>query len=310
MASISRAQALLLSHAQVLGAKINNNSSDQLLTRIPKVGIQGDSLNVTPVQTLATSSFLTSGAAVDVTATDYEATARSFPLRRVSVQVQVNGDIAQNVSAINDIFEQQIQAKMVSMWNTVGTKLIYGTGTDPEPYGIETLAGQNPITPLSPLAGANTPLTLTDMDRLIENLYPWDGGAPRAFVMNRGQYKKLFSLARASGFDLPIYPDPILGRPVVHYAGVCVLVSDFIINTEPAANTTSVYLVYLGTRESEPQFGGLVWFYNQDTGPGIRVDGPHRNSGTADLLYTDLELNIGFASLSKGAVLRLKEVQP
>ena len=195
----------------------------------------------------------------------------------------------------------------------MGSQLIYGTGVDPEPFGLETLAGQNPVVPFTPAAGANTLLTLNDMDRLIESMYPWDGGSPRAFVMNRGQYKKLVSLARASGFDLPIYPDPILGRPVVHYCGVCVLVSDFILNTEqttPPNDTTSVYLVYLGTRESEPQFGGLVWYYNQDTGPGIRVDGPHRNSGTADLLYTDLELNIGFASLSKGAVVRLKEVKP
>jgi hypothetical protein len=53
-----------------------------------------------------------------------------------------------------------------------------------------------------------------------------------------------------------------------------------------------------------------VWFYNEDTGAGVRVDGPHRTSSATDLLFADLELNIGFATLSTGSVLRRFNITP
>ena len=311
MASVTRAQALLLSHAQVLGAYVENCPSDQFLPRIPKLSIRGDSLQCTEVDELATASFVSSGGNADASATTYQGTARKFDLRRIPAKAEVPGDIAQNVSQVNDVFEQQIQAKMLGIWKTVGTKVIYGDGVDPDPVGLQTLAAENPAGALQPLAGANTPLTLADLDNLIANQYPWDGGQPRAFVLNRGQYKRLTGLCHTAGFTPAFLPDPVLGVPLAHYMGVCILVSDYITNTEEVSeNRTSVYLVHLGPRQSEPQLGGLVWFYNQETGAGIRVDGPHRTSEAADVLYADLELNIGFASLSSGAVLRLKDVQP
>lgn len=311
MPSVSRAQALLLSHPEVWGSYLATNNTDQLLPRLPKVPVVGDSLRVTRVDTLATASFVTSGGTADDSATTYVSTAREFPLRRIPAKVLLNGDIAQNVSNVNDVFEQQIQAKMVAIWNAIGSKLIYGTGVDPEPAGLATLAAENPVAPFNPAGGAGTALTLTDIEKLIENMAPWEGGSPRALVMNRGQYRKMAALARAAGFTLPIAADPVLGKPVAHYLGVPILVSDWILNNEGAGtNTTSVYMVYLGPRQDEPQLGGLVWFYNQNTNAGIRVDGPHRTSSTTDVLFSDLEINIGFASLSTGAVLRLKEVLP
>jgi hypothetical protein len=53
-----------------------------------------------------------------------------------------------------------------------------------------------------------------------------------------------------------------------------------------------------------------VWFHNEDTGPGIRADGPMRSSGTTDLLFATLELNIGFASMSTGSVFRASNITP
>ena len=57
MSSISRAQALLISHADVLGSYVKTNATDQLLPRIPKMGVRGDSLQAAAVSTLATASF-------------------------------------------------------------------------------------------------------------------------------------------------------------------------------------------------------------------------------------------------------------
>ena len=51
-----------------------------------------------------------------------------------------------------------------------------------------------------------------------------------------------------------------------------------------------------------------MWVFNQGTGPGIRADGPHRSSGSTDILFSTLELNIGFASLSIGSVIRMSNV--
>src|SRR5207237_2915828 len=56
------------------------------------------------------------------------------------------------------------------------------------------------------------------------------------------------------------------------------------------------------TTDLDPQFGGLVWGNKRDTGGGIRTDGPHRTSDTADLLFSTLDLNICFACLSTGSV--------
>ncbi len=66
----------------------------------------------------------------------------------------------------------------------------------------------------------------------------------------------------------------------------------------------------LGPRAGEPQFGGLVWCYNETTGAGIKVDGPHRTSATTDVMFATLDLNIAFASLSTGSVVRLSGVTP
>jgi len=303
MSSISRPQALMISHADVLGSFMVGNTTDQLLPRIPKLAIRGDALQLAVVDTLATASFISSGGTADASETTYETDARSFPLRRIATKVEVNGDIAQNVSMINDVFEQQIQAKMIAMWNTVGDKLINGTGSDPQPAGLVTLGAENTLS----FSNATANLSFANLDTMISLFSPWDGDTPRAFVMNSGRYKKLSALAHAAGFDLTIMPDRILGKPLAHYMGIPILVSDFITDTE-TSTTTSVYLVCLGTREGEPQFGGLVWGYNEDTGPGIRVDGPHRTSGTTDLLFATLELNICFASQSIGSVLRLSSV--
>jgi hypothetical protein len=305
MSSISRAQALLISSADVLGSYVKNNNIDQLLPRIPKVPVKGDSLQVAAVATLATAPFISSGGTSDASATSYDASARSFPLRRIAAKVELNGDIAQNVSMINDVFEQQIQAKMIAMWNAVGDGLINGTGVDPAPTGLITLAAENPTAVIN-LAGS---LTLAALDDMMRAVRPWDGDTPRAFVMNRGQYRRLIGLAHSAGFDLPCKPDPVLGKPLLHYAGVPILISDWITDTEGGA-TTSVYLVILGPREGDPQYGGLVWCYNAETGAGIRVDGPHRTSSTTDLLFATLELNIAFASLSTGAVMRTAQITP
>lgn len=310
MTSVSKAQALLLSHPQVLGAYLENNNTDQLLPRIPKMMIRGDSLQCTKVDTLATAGFIASGGTADASATTYVGTAREFELRRIAAKVEVTGDVAQNVSMINDVFEQQIQAKMIAMWNAVSEQLIVGPGAADDPDGLVTLAAEYTAGVIDPAAGANTPLTLGDLDRMIELLFPWDGGTPRAFVMNRGQYRKWTGLCHTAGFHPEVRPDPILGLPVAHYMGIPVLVSDWIPDDDSPNTTTSIYLVILGAREDEPQLGGLVWFYNEDTGAGIRVDGPHRTSSTTDLLYADLELNMGFATLSTGSVVRLKEVTP
>jgi hypothetical protein len=306
MTSVSRAQALQLSHPQVLPSYLGQNNTDQLLARIPKMMVVGDSLQCTEIDTLGPAAFIDSGGTANDVATSYQIPARKFELRRIAAKVVVDGDIAQNVSMINDIFEQQIQAKQISVWNTVGEQLISGDDVSPNPAGLEFFAAEHPDGVQS---AGNNPITLAMLDDMIELVRPWDGSQLRAFVMNRGQYAKVCQAARDKGFQLPCIADAILGRKLVHFLGVPLLISDWITDTEPN-DTTSVYLVHLGEREGEPQLGGLVWFYNEDTGPGIRVDGPHRTSSTADQLYCDLDLNIGFATLSTGSVLRLSDITP
>jgi hypothetical protein len=127
--------------------------------------------------------------------------------------------------------------------------------------------------------------------------------------MNSSQYTHLLGLARAAGFTLDYAPDPILGRSLATYGGVSILVSNFIPNDEGAGNDeTSIYFVHMGTRDGDNLLGGLVWFYSEDTGPGIRVDGPHRTSQATDTIFADLEINIGFASLSANAVLGMRQI--
>lgn len=305
MTSVSRAQALLLSHPQVLGSYLPTNNSEQLLVRIPKVPIRGDSYQCAVIDTLATASFVSSGGATDDSATTYEAEARVFPLRRIAVKTEVNADIAQNVSMVNDVFEQQIAAKQIAVWNAVCNKLINGTGADPDPAGLAFFAAEHPAGVIS----LGTALTFAALDNMIKLVRPWGGGTLRYFVMNSGQYAKVNSLAHAAGFCLPTMPDPVMGEPLLHYCGVPILVSDWILDTE-STNKTSVYLAILGTRENEPQYGGLVWFYNQDTGAGARWGGPQKTSSAVDVLFSDGEVNIGFATLSTGSVLRTSNITP
>ena len=240
---------------------------------------------------------VSSGGNADASPTTYTTPARKFELRRIPAKVELDGAIAQNVSMINDIFEEQIQAKQIAMWNAVSEALITGDNVTPNPAGLEFFAAEHPG---GVLPGGGVAISLTMLDDMIQAVRPGDGSQPRVFVVNRFQYAKLCQAARSDGFMLCCKPDPVLRRDVLTYASVPILVSDFISNDEGGAGTTSAYLVHLGPREGEPQYGGLVWFYNEDTGAGIRVDGPHRTSGAEDLLYIDLDLNIGFATLSTG----------
>jgi hypothetical protein len=189
----------------------------------------------------------------------------------------------------------------------VGSQLIYGDNVDPDPAGLVTFGAEHPAGVLAPAGGAGAPLALADLDTLIRTQRPWDGGQPRFFVMNSQKYSDFFALCRAAGFHPCFEPDPVLGRPLASYAGVSILVSDFILDTE-SADTTSVYLVHLGPREGDPQLGGLLWLYAESTGPEIRADGPHRDSDVADTLYVNLDLNIAFATLSTGSVVRMAQL--
>ena len=306
MSSITRAQALLISHANVLGSYVQSNNTDQLLPRIPKMPIVGDALQVAAVDALATAAFIISGGTADASATTYEASARSFPLRRIAAKVEVNGDIAQNVSEINDVFEQQIQAKMIAIWNEVGDQPDQRPRHRPRSVRSGHACGREPQRRRRRRrldAHACRPRRGDDVGAALGR------DTPRAFVVNRGQYARITGLLYTAGATPQFMPDRLLGESVLHYMGIPVLVSDWITNTE-STDKTSVYLVILGPREGDPQYGGLVWGYNQQTGPGIRVDGPHRTSGTTDLLFATLELNIAFASLSTGSVARIMNIDP
>jgi len=305
--TIPLAQALEISHAANYGAYLKTNATDQLLPRLPKVPVRGDALQVAAIASLATAGFIASAGDVDNSATTFESTARSFSLRRIAARVDVPGDVAPIVSQVVDVTDQQIQAKLVGIWNAVGDKLVNGTGVMPEPAGLVTLSAEHP----DGVKSLGAALTLSVLDDVLYRLRPWDGDTPIAFVGNRGMLATITQLMIAAGMGLDVRADAMLGKPLLHYRGVPILVSDWITDTEGAgSNKTSVYGVILGAREGEPQLGGLVWGFAADTGAGIVVGAPQRNSNLPDVLLATLEVNLCFASLSTGAVYRVKDVTP
>src|SRR5262245_18223185 len=138
MASISLTQALEISTASIYGAYLKTRQSDQLYVRVPKVPVNGDALQVAAVNTLATAAFIATGADVDVTAKTYDGSACTFSLRRIAARVDNDAFIALNVSQKSDVFQQQILAKKIAIWNAVGDMLINGTGSSPQPSGLIT----------------------------------------------------------------------------------------------------------------------------------------------------------------------------
>jgi hypothetical protein len=284
--------------------------NDQLTPRLTAtaIPIHGDSLQIPAILGLTLPAYTLAGDTIDSLATEYEATARRYFLRNIRAQVQVSGKVAQAVSDSRgvDLFRSQIDAKMLGMWSSVGSRVLYGTDVDPQPAGLITLADQNPNGLIDASGAASS---LTTLDNMIELMSPVDGGSPLAFVMNSRQFKRMTSLACSLGCGFQFMPDPVLGRNLLHYMGIPLLRSDYILNTEEAtSNRTSIYLVYLGARPQEPLLGGLVWFYKEDIGLPIQVSPPARSSDPIDVMYCDLELIHGLASLSKNAVLRTRNI--
>lgn len=113
--------------------------------------------------------------------------------------------------------------------------VLYGdTATDPNAFdGLSVVISTSGSSPqvLTPAAGGGA-MTLALVDELIDRV---KGGKPDFLLTTKKQRRKLKSLLTASAHYVES-GESSFGRNVMHYDGIPVLVSDFLLDTETADN--------------------------------------------------------------------------
>ena len=269
-----------------------------MLRVMPFLEVEGNSFKYTQENTLGGASFYpVNGVWSEATATFTQKTAN---LAILGGDADVDNFVQRARSNVNDQRAIQTMLKAKDVARTWEQTVITGDATaDPNAFdGLKVLfpstgsSGQV-MTP----AAAGGSLTLTLLDQLIDLV---KGGKPDVLLMSKRTRRKLKSLLTSSTHYVESGEN--LGRQILSYDGIPVLVSDFIADTEAADNGSgstfsSIYAIHFSPAD------GLVGLTNG----GIEaIDvGPLE---TKDASRVRIRWYVGMAVLRDSAVARMNGV--
>ena len=269
-----------------------------MLRVMPFLEVEGNSFKYTQENTLGGASFYpVNGVWSEATATFTQKTAN---LAILGGDADVDNFVQRARSNVNDQRAIQTMLKAKDVARTWEQTVITGDATaDPNAFdGLKVLfpstgsSGQV-MTP----AAAGGSLTLALLDQLIDLV---KGGKPDVLLMSKRTRRKLKSLLTSSTHYVESGEN--LGRQILSYDGIPVLVSDFIADTEAADNGSgstfsSIYAIHFSPAD------GLVGLTNG----GIEaIDvGPLE---TKDASRVRIRWYVGMAVLRDSAVARMNGV--
>lgn len=313
MASVSYAQARLLSHCDVRGSVLDSLPVDGFFRLLPALELEGDCLRYPIVEATdePVPEYVGSGGIIGTTPVGYGASAE-IELKRMVWRVEIANDIQRNLD-ITSVVQDQALALAQLVQREVARWLWLDTALPPEvPAGMPAFAAQNPAGEILPPAGAGTPLTFQALGCLRRNVTPWLPSSPLYFVMNSALYLQLHDIARAQGAPLPYWQDGIAREPMPHIDGVPAVPCDFIRNDEEDApgGSTSVYLVRVGNgAEDSAKIQGVARVHPAGR-TQVEVGPLSSDEAATDVSFCDVGWNLAFASFSRSSVARLKGVRP
>ncbi len=229
---------------------------------------------------------------------DLAATSPRFRLAWIVGRVELSGDVLPLSAAAREVFAEAVAAKKVALWHLVREKMIYGSGLEPEPSGLQALAAVHPLG----VASLGRLLDLASLSAWIAAGREGASEADQALVMNARLMRWILHLLEGAGSEPAYLQDAVLGLRLPCFDGLPILVSDYVRDDESGGGT-SIYRVRLGRPWADPRDGGLIKFFAPGSAGEIRI-GMH-----ADGLDATLEHAIGFAALDREAVQRLRGIE-
>lgn len=269
-----------------------------MLRVMPFLEVEGNSFKYTQENTLGGAGFYAvNGVWSEATATFTQKTAN---LAILGGDADVDNFVQRARSNVNDQRAIQTMLKAKDVARTWEQTVITGDASaDPNAFdGLKVLfpstgASGQVMTP----ASAGGSLTLALLDQLLDLV---KGGKPDALVMSKRTRRKLKSLLTSSTHYVETGDN--LGRQILFYDGIPVLVSDFIADTEAAddgsgSTFSSIYAIHFSPAD------GLVGLTNG----GIEaIDvGPLE---TKDASRVRIRWYVGMAVLRDSAVARMNGV--
>lgn len=268
-----------------------------MLRAMPFLEIEGNSYKYNQELALGAAQFY----AVNGTWTEAAATftQKTAQLAILGGDADVDNFVQRARSDVNDQRAIQTVLKAKATARKWEQTVINGSATtDPNSFdGLKTLlpsvsGGSSQV--LAP-AAAGGALTLVLLDQLIDMVL---GGKPDALLMSKRTRRKLKALLAASAHYVED-GSSMFGAQTMMYDGIPVLVSDFILDTEAADDTTgttfsSIYAIHFGAAD------GLVGLTNG----GIEVIdiGPLE---TKDAQRVRVRWYVGMAALRLSAIARM-----
>ncbi len=224
-----------------------------ILAHLPFLTVEGNSYRYNQESTLGSVGWYAVGDTWDESAATF--VQQTANLTILGGDVDVDNFINQTRSNVNDQKAIQIAKKAKAVAQEFETQVIVGTGTGNKITGLATWYSTNAGTRVAPasqviLAGDNgSDLSLEMLDQLIDAVRP---GKPDALIMSRRTRRILKGLMVNSTHYIESGGDQ-LGRQVLMYDGIPILVSDFIPDNESlgtGANLSSIYAVSFGPGEA------------------------------------------------------------
>ncbi len=237
------------------------------------------------------------GAAIEATMPDTFTV--TFPIRRISAEMPVDGIVTELYGADETLLKALVDVKIEAVRDRFKQLMITGTGTDPQLRGIDVLATMNGRTFVAN-NGVGGSVLAGEMEKLLGLLDPRVAGRDVYFVMHAKTYRHLVRNNYPDAEYRRI--DPLGWVPVI--AGAPVLIDNFIpTNVGAGSDTTSVYAVVLGEDKGLCGISPMA-----DRGGEIAVKGPFVKA-TADAMWFHVSWNAGLALYNKGALARMSGVQ-
>lgn len=276
MTSLSLAQAANISQDELLAGIIQEFiTTDNFAAVLPFVSANGKALVYTRELTdpKTTVGFLDIGGTVVSSAPT--ATQITQPIGRIAGDAEVDNFIDTTHGTVQDIADSQIASKVRGVARKWSTAMITGTGTFPQPSGINTLVDSSNMWTAASTTTAGASLTFALMDSLMDTVVV--DANEFLFLTNRTLRRKLKALYRAlNGAAIEKvevgWINPVTGveyqHLVIGYEGHPVFLNDNIAAESTYGKTGKHRVSFIGMGEDI----GLTGIMPADSDPGFRID--------------------------------------
>lgn len=276
MTSLTLAQAGNISQDELLAGIIQEFiTTDNFAGILPYVSANGKALVYTRELTDPKTTVGNLDIAGTIVSSAPTATQITEPIGRIAGDAEVDNFIDTTMSTIQEIADSQIASKVRGVARKWSENMITGTGTFPQPSGINTLVDSSNMWVAASATTAGASLSFALMDQLMDLVVV--DAQEFLFLTNRTLRRKLKGLYRALngaaidnveiGWVNPVTTETY-SKLVMAYEGYPVLLNDNIAVESTYGMTGKHRVSFIGMGEMV----GLTGIMPFDNDPGFRID--------------------------------------